>query len=130
MVPGVGRDQVRDPHLAEDAIQAVFLVLARKARFIRDSELLGNWLSGVAVRTSRKASYTGGTAAIGRHQAWQPKAAAPHSRQCIRWIDQLDVSRCLTCLPRREAAKVKMRPKPSARPASRGPAKGSPSLLL
>jgi hypothetical protein len=35
--------------------QAVFLVLARKARFIRDAELLGNWLYGVAVRTPHKA---------------------------------------------------------------------------
>ncbi len=56
MVLSVCRDQVRDRHLAEDAFQAVFLVLARKARFIRDSELLGNWLYGVAVRTSRQAS--------------------------------------------------------------------------
>src|SRR5262249_7185476 len=36
-----------------DAFQAVFLVLAQKARSLRKPDLLGNWLYGVAVRTSR-----------------------------------------------------------------------------
>ncbi len=53
MVLGVCRQILRDPHHAEDAFQAVFLVLARKARSIRDPERLGNWLYGVALRTAR-----------------------------------------------------------------------------
>ena len=44
-----------DRHAAEDAFQATFFVLARKARALGSRELLGNWLYGVASRISRKA---------------------------------------------------------------------------
>src|SRR5580658_8146992 len=40
---------------AEDAFQAVFLILARKAGGIGKPELLGNWLYGVAERVARRA---------------------------------------------------------------------------
>jgi RNA polymerase sigma factor (sigma-70 family) len=53
MVLGVCRQILGDEHLAEDAFQAVFLVLADKARSLREPDLLGNWLFGVAVRTAR-----------------------------------------------------------------------------
>ncbi len=38
---------------AEDAFQAVFLILARKATAIGKPDLLGNWLYGVAVRVAK-----------------------------------------------------------------------------
>ncbi len=53
MVLGVCRQLLGDLQDAEDAFQAVFLVLAQKARAIRDPDLLGNWLYGVAIRTAR-----------------------------------------------------------------------------
>jgi RNA polymerase sigma factor (sigma-70 family) len=55
MVLGTCRQHLGDHQHAEDAFQAVFLVLARRARSIRDPELLGNWLYGVALRTARTA---------------------------------------------------------------------------
>jgi RNA polymerase sigma factor (sigma-70 family) len=55
MVLGVCRQLLGDRHLAEDTVQATFMVLARKARSIGEPELLGNWLYGVALRTARKA---------------------------------------------------------------------------
>jgi RNA polymerase sigma factor (sigma-70 family) len=55
MVLRVCRSVLRDPHAAEDAFQATFLVLVRKARSLAQDGSLANWLYGVALRTARKA---------------------------------------------------------------------------
>jgi RNA polymerase sigma factor (sigma-70 family) len=52
MVFSVCRRVLHDEHDAEDAFQATFLVLVRKAGAIANPTLLGNWLYGVAHRTA------------------------------------------------------------------------------
>src|SRR6516165_6556431 len=55
MLLGLCRRQVVDRHLAEDVLQATFLVLARKARSIRRRDNVAGWLYGVCRRLVRQA---------------------------------------------------------------------------
>src|SRR5262249_6700332 len=67
------RRVLRDPHDAEDAFQATFLLLVRKAGVLRRPEALGPWLYGVAYRTAIKAR--AGTAR--RREREQPVTVEP-----------------------------------------------------
>jgi RNA polymerase sigma factor (sigma-70 family) len=55
MVLGLCRSLVKDAHEAEDAFQATFLVLVRKAGSIRRRDTIGPWLYGMAAKVARKA---------------------------------------------------------------------------
>ena len=71
MVFGVCRRMIGDIHLAEDAFQAVFLVLARRAAVIRPREQVGNWLHGVAYRTALKSRMS-----LARHRSREKQVSA------------------------------------------------------
>jgi RNA polymerase sigma factor (sigma-70 family) len=55
MVLSVCRSLLRDPNDVDDAFQAVFLVLVRRAPALSRRDLLGGWLYGVAQRVARRA---------------------------------------------------------------------------
>src|SRR5437016_14442254 len=57
MVWGVCR-RLLSQHDAEDAFQATFLVLVRKAASVVPREMIGNWLYGVAHQTALQAKRT------------------------------------------------------------------------
>jgi RNA polymerase sigma factor (sigma-70 family) len=85
MVWGVCRRMLDDYHDAEDAFQATFLVLVRKAASIASKELLANWLYGVAHRTALKARAT-----AAKRKSWEKQVTEmpqPAAREQELWND-------------------------------------------
>jgi RNA polymerase sigma factor (sigma-70 family) len=86
MVLGVCQRVLDDPHAAEDAFQATFLVLVKKARTLRDCDRLTNWLYGVAIRIARKAKVT-----ETRRRVVERDAGLENSRRTGARSDQIDL---------------------------------------
>jgi RNA polymerase sigma factor (sigma-70 family) len=89
MVLRVCRRVLADPHAAEDAFQATFLVLVRRARSIRDQDSVGSWLHGVALRVAAAARVTAARRRI--HEEKRRGMAARH----VEFADPDDLGRAL-----------------------------------
>jgi RNA polymerase sigma factor (sigma-70 family) len=104
MVLGVCRRVLHDFHHAEDAFQATFLVLARKAASVVKRESVGCWLYGVAYRTALEA----GSVLARRRAKERPMRDMPHPQvapaEAQDWRPLLD--RELSRLPDKYQAAV------------------------
>ncbi len=95
---GVCRRVLRPGPDAEDAFQATFLVLARKAAAVRDPAAVGRWLYGVAHNVARRLR-----AANARRRAAEA-AAPPPPAPPANWDDAAVVDDELARLPDRYRA--------------------------
>jgi RNA polymerase sigma factor (sigma-70 family) len=89
MVLGVCRRALGPTPDAEDAFQAVFLVLVRKAASIRPRDLVGNWLYGVACRTALKAKATAARRRAREKQVSDMPAKEVHDAEIWRDLQPL-----------------------------------------
>jgi RNA polymerase sigma factor (sigma-70 family) len=99
MVLGVCRRMIGDAHLADDAFQAVFLILARKARSVRVDDSLGRWLYGVSVRVASRARAMAATERVrlrkldGIDKAGAPDQSTAGERDDLRAVIDEEIAR-------------------------------------
>src|SRR5271170_6661713 len=104
MVWGVCRRLLRSPHDAEDAFQATFLVLIRKAATVLPREMVGNWLYGVAHQTAVRLRATAAKRGVREMQMMEmpePAVAEARGDDLLLLLDQE-----LSCLPEKYRALI------------------------
>jgi RNA polymerase sigma factor (sigma-70 family) len=100
MVLAVCRSVLKDSDLADDAFQATFLVLIRRAGSIRRRQSVGPWLHGVALRVARRARSRAIRLRTREHPlAGEVPSAAPNSTLHPEWVDVIHEE--IDRLPRR-----------------------------
>jgi RNA polymerase sigma factor (sigma-70 family) len=99
------RRLLRDWHAAQDAFQATFLVLARKAEAVAQPELLSRWLHGVACRTALRARADAARRWERERRAAPAGAVAPDEGLVWRELRPV-LDEEIARLPRRQGAAV------------------------
>jgi RNA polymerase sigma factor (sigma-70 family) len=105
MVMGICRRVLSDPHDAEDAFQATFLVLVRRADSVRIDDSLGRWLHGVGYRVAIRSR---ALAARRRRRQGVPatEPAAPPTRDVERLDLRAEIDAAIDRLPEKYRAPV------------------------
>jgi HlyD family secretion protein len=107
MVLRTCRGVLHDVHAAEDAFQATFLILARKARSIRQMDSVASWLFGVARRVALRADDQRKRRAIHERQGVaMEEASAGSSSSDDRAEPVLEVQEEVDRLPERYRAPI------------------------
>jgi RNA polymerase sigma factor (sigma-70 family) len=88
MVRGVCRRILRNSHDIDDAFQAAFLVLVRKANGLAAREVVGDWLHGVAYRVALKARAADALRRVKERQV--PRREAAEADERPEWLALLD----------------------------------------
>jgi len=101
LVLSICRRLLKSPHDIDDAFQATFLILVRKAPVLRNREQLGPWLHGVAYRVAMRAR-----ADITRRRALEQIHASDHAGKSIPGAETLAVRAELCELVDREIAQL------------------------
>ncbi len=100
MVLGVCRRVLGNFHDAEDAFQATFLILARKASSVRPPGAVGNWLHGVAYRTALQARWLANRRRAKEKQVTDMGRASTDAEGVPQELRSV-LDRELNCLPER-----------------------------
>jgi RNA polymerase sigma factor (sigma-70 family) len=90
MVLGVCRRVLRHSQDAEDAFQATFLILVRKAAGLRGRRTVGDWLYGVAHNTALKARAANQRRRVKERQISIHRSQPPEAPEPNDWLPLLD----------------------------------------